>query len=63
LIAEPIEVFQRLQSAFPGSALGWAGEGDAALRLAEEATEAGIELFTPGTVRSCEVLYQRADEL
>ncbi len=64
ILARPIETFRRLQQAFPGSAAGWAGEADAELRLAEDATDAGIEPFTARhRFGRALTLYQRADQL
>jgi tetratricopeptide (TPR) repeat protein len=64
VLARPIEVFHRLQGAFPGSALGWAGEADASLSLAEDATDAGIEPFTARhRFDRALALYQRAGRL
>jgi tetratricopeptide (TPR) repeat protein len=64
VLARPIATFRQLQRTFPGSAAGWAGEADAELRLAEDATEAGIEPFTARhRFDRALTLYQRADQL
>ena len=64
VLSRPLETFRRLQQIFPGSAAGWAGEADAELRLAEDATDAGIEPFTARhRFGRALTLYQRADRL
>jgi tetratricopeptide (TPR) repeat protein len=64
VLARPFDTFRHLRNAFPGSAASWAGEADAELRLAEDATDAGIEPFAARhRFGRALTLYQRADRL
>src|SRR5262249_16780389 len=58
------DTFKRLQSAYPGSPLGWAGEADAYLSIAETSTYSATQPFTARhDFELAQVLYQRAAAL